>query len=42
MKGSNGNRNTLIQHEDCEAFLNEVECEKIMEASQDNSNLQTK
>jgi hypothetical protein len=42
MKGSSGNKNTLIQHENCETFLNEVECEKIMEESQENSNLQTK
>jgi hypothetical protein len=42
MQGSSGNGNTLIQHEDCETFLNEAECEKIMEETQENSSLQTK
>jgi hypothetical protein len=42
MKGFSGNRSILIQHEDCEAFFNEVECERIMEETQENSNLQTK
>jgi hypothetical protein len=41
-KGSSGNGNTLIQHEDCEAIFNKTKCEKIMEETQENSNLQTK
>ncbi len=43
MEHSSGNENTLIWHESCEMFMNEVTCEnEVMEETQKNKVLQTK